>query len=209
LLAESGWPTSWHALAGAGLTGEEGALFILREASQVEIADLARERNTTPSTIGSILDHARAKVREAVDFERVDGGGVKRGGELKQRPRRREPIRAMSQVQMWAMTAARDACRSGLARRLREARGLSVAEASDIVGVTPSTLSKWERGLAEPSPWRAVSYGTLLALWNQEPQTNDNEAPRVPAHEEVAPSGRPCSRGDGDGPPQHQQSPAA
>lgn len=107
----------------------------------------------------------------------------------------------MNHLQMQLAHLGRQACEDGRARRLREGRGLSVAESADILGVPAATLSRWERGLVVPSPWHALSLAALLSLWTQELQTTDNEAPGVPAHKEAAPYGRPCSRGDGDGPP--------
>jgi transcriptional regulator with XRE-family HTH domain len=41
--------------------------------------------------------------------------------------------------------------RNGRARRLREQAALSVRELAAMVGVDPSTLSRWERGETTPS----------------------------------------------------------
>lgn len=170
LLAESGWANAWWALAAAGLTGQEAATMIRHEGEQAAITDLAEEMNVSESTVGSILDHAREKVRQAasctvVDEPRAIGGG---SDALKRRPRHKEPQRPMSYVQMLTATLARLACHDGRARRWREGRGLSIAEAADILGVAPGTLSRWERGLAEPSGWHALQLGTLLTLWAEE-----------------------------------------
>jgi transcriptional regulator with XRE-family HTH domain len=56
----------------------------------------------------------------------------------------------------------RQACRTGAARAIRRAAGLSLAEIARAVGSTPSAVSRWERGLRVPRAEAAQRYGALL-----------------------------------------------
>jgi transcriptional regulator with XRE-family HTH domain len=67
------------------------------------------------------------------------------------------------------MTAALDELRwvrelatSGEARARREAAHLRVAEVAREIGVWPSTLSRWERGLRLPRPEPAARWAAFL-----------------------------------------------
>ncbi len=51
-------------------------------------------------------------------------------------------VYAISEVK--ELLEARDAARTGRARRLREASGLSQVEVARLVGVRPSTINRWE-----------------------------------------------------------------
>lgn len=66
-----------------------------------------------------------------------------------------------------ARSAARGAGTAGRGRRLREASAISMREAADILGVSPSTLSRWERGVVRPRGAAADRYGLLLAEWSE------------------------------------------
>ena len=63
---------------------------------------------------------------------------------------------------MTVLVEARRIARSGQARTLREKAGLSLAEVARGVGVTPTAVWRWEKGLARPSGEPAVAYGRLL-----------------------------------------------
>lgn len=59
--------------------------------------------------------------------------------------------------------------RSGAGRALREASGISLRELARVVGVDPSTLSCWERGLFGPRRHdAAVRYAETLAVIEEE-----------------------------------------
>jgi len=60
------------------------------------------------------------------------------------------------------LVEVRQIAKSGKARTLREEAGLSLAEVARGVGVTPTAVWRWERGLARPSGEPAASYGRLL-----------------------------------------------
>lgn len=46
----------------------------------------------------------------------------------------------------------------GQGRRIREEAGLSVRELAGELGVNPSTLDRWERGLTRPRPAQAARW---------------------------------------------------
>lgn len=54
-------------------------------------------------------------------------------------------------------------------RRLREACGLSQAEVGAVIGVTRSTVSRWETGRREPRPNLAHRYADVLDRLRKEP----------------------------------------
>lgn len=53
-------------------------------------------------------------------------------------------------MDMARVSRVRRMFRNGRARRLREQSALSVRELAGMVGVDPSTLSRWERGETTP-----------------------------------------------------------
>jgi transcriptional regulator with XRE-family HTH domain len=61
------------------------------------------------------------------------------------------------------ITAARSAASSGAARGLRVGAGLSLREVADDLGVSVSTVFRWENGERRPSGELAERYGELLA----------------------------------------------
>lgn len=66
----------------------------------------------------------------------------------------------MTSVVMLAQT--RRLVTSGEARRLRVAAAVSLREMANAVGVSPSTILRWERAERSPRGEAAVRYGTLL-----------------------------------------------
>jgi len=60
-------------------------------------------------------------------------------------------VRCMGNQNLVRLARARDLARSGLARDVRLAAHVSLAELAAPVGVNISTLSRWERGLAQPT----------------------------------------------------------
>ena len=56
----------------------------------------------------------------------------------------------------------RSRCRDGTARIIRQHAGLSLAEAGSFLGVSLSTVSKWETGDRLPRTPLALSYGRFL-----------------------------------------------
>jgi DNA-binding transcriptional regulator YiaG len=60
------------------------------------------------------------------------------------------------------IAAAREAAKTGEARRLREAAGLSQVEVALTVGVTSQAVNRWESRSRSPRGRAAVRYGRLL-----------------------------------------------
>jgi transcriptional regulator with XRE-family HTH domain len=56
----------------------------------------------------------------------------------------------------------REACRSGKARQLRLAAGLTQGEIARACGVTDAAVTRWEAGDRRPTGERAVAYGRVL-----------------------------------------------
>ena len=69
----------------------------------------------------------------------------------------------LSPKQMADVSAARDACRTGEGRRLRQALGLKVTEVAEKAGISASLLSRWERGERLPNTENALGYADALA----------------------------------------------
>jgi DNA-binding XRE family transcriptional regulator len=60
------------------------------------------------------------------------------------------------------LAVVRDMARTGKARDLRIAAGLSLAEVARDVGVSTTTIHNWERGRFSPRGEPAARYGRLL-----------------------------------------------
>jgi transcriptional regulator with XRE-family HTH domain len=60
------------------------------------------------------------------------------------------------------LAEARDAARSGRARRIRELSGLTQQELGTAVGVDGSTVHRWEHGTRRPSGAAALKYAKAL-----------------------------------------------
>jgi DNA-binding transcriptional regulator YiaG len=67
---------------------------------------------------------------------------------------------AVNDVQQIAW--ARRMARSGSARFIREAAGFSASEVARVVGVSPATVSRWERGERIPRADAAERWAELL-----------------------------------------------
>ncbi len=63
---------------------------------------------------------------------------------------------------MQLLLEARDAARTGRARRLREAAGVSQAECARLANVWPSTVNRWERLERVPHGDNAVRWALVL-----------------------------------------------
>lgn len=61
-----------------------------------------------------------------------------------------------------ALSKARRLARSGTARMIRSNAGISLAELAAGVGVSPSTVFRWETGLRSPHGAAALRYVALL-----------------------------------------------
>ena len=71
-----------------------------------------------------------------------------------------------------AIRMARDLAASGAARLAREGAGLSLGETARALGVSPSTVMRWESGEVRPRGARAVRYAELLRELMQGPGAN-------------------------------------
>ncbi len=61
-----------------------------------------------------------------------------------------------------ALRDVRSLARSGGARAIRQAAGLSLSEVADVVGVSTVTVYRWEVGERSPRGAPALSYKNLL-----------------------------------------------
>ncbi|MCH7670473.1 MAG: helix-turn-helix transcriptional regulator [Acidobacteria bacterium] len=61
-----------------------------------------------------------------------------------------------------AVARCRALARSGAARSIRIAAGVSLAEVARQLQVSPSTIHRWETGLRSPRAAAAERYGRLL-----------------------------------------------
>jgi len=68
----------------------------------------------------------------------------------------------MTTRQMIELTEARRLLRSGEARRIRVAAGLSQPEIARTIGVSPSAISRWETGSRRPTGEPALAFAELL-----------------------------------------------
>lgn len=78
----------------------------------------------------------------------------------------------MTPDELVRLSNARALTRTGVARSIRLAAGLSLSEVAEPIGVAPVTVWRWERGERQPQGAAAVRYGELLeALTHrQQPQ---------------------------------------
>lgn len=60
------------------------------------------------------------------------------------------------------LTKMRDAVRSGEARELRTASGLSLREVAEDIGTHVATIHRWEQGICLPRGPHALRYAKLL-----------------------------------------------
>ncbi len=75
------------------------------------------------------------------------------------------PTAAADDVQR--LVWVRGLCASGTARVLRQSAGLSLREMATPVGVSPTTVLRWEEGEARPTGRRALAYATMLERLTQ------------------------------------------
>lgn len=69
------------------------------------------------------------------------------------------------------LVRVRELVRSGAARSIRVAAGLSLGEVAESVGVAPATVWRWEHGDRVPRGDAALRYGELLqALMRRGPR---------------------------------------
>ena len=61
----------------------------------------------------------------------------------------------------------RGLCASGAVRSLRHSAGLSLREVATAVGVSPTTVLRWEDGEARPTGRRALAYAEMLERLTQ------------------------------------------
>lgn len=64
--------------------------------------------------------------------------------------------------QLLDLVNVRAIARSGRAREIRVAAGLSLADVAGAIGVAAGTVQRWENGLRKPYGAPALRYGALL-----------------------------------------------
>lgn len=69
-------------------------------------------------------------------------------------------------AELVAQSALRQALEDGTAREIRKRARLRIPEVARFLGVEPSTVSRWERGLRVPGQSAAIAYHRLLSRLN-------------------------------------------
>jgi transcriptional regulator with XRE-family HTH domain len=82
----------------------------------------------------------------------------------------------MDADQLVSLSAVRALVRSGAARSIRVAAGLSLAEVSQAVGVSTVAVYRWERGERIPRGEPALRYGDLLMALTRGPASREPAA---------------------------------
>jgi|BarGraNGADG00212_1021973.scaffolds.fasta_scaffold07178_3 transcriptional regulator with XRE-family HTH domain len=73
---------------------------------------------------------------------------------------------------------------SGGAKLRREKSGLSQVETAGVVGVVPTTISRWESGKRTPRGSAGIRYGRLLCRLADQQRKADHQEVRCPATDE-------------------------
>jgi DNA-binding transcriptional regulator YiaG len=68
----------------------------------------------------------------------------------------------MESSELKLIIEGRETARSGRGARLRRVAGISQAELGRAIGVTSTTVSRWERGERQPRGHHAVAYLSAL-----------------------------------------------
>ena len=68
----------------------------------------------------------------------------------------------MDMQELLLLAFVRRACRTGEARRIREAAGISRSEVAGVLGVDSTSVLKWEAGERVPRTALGLRYGELL-----------------------------------------------
>lgn len=68
----------------------------------------------------------------------------------------------MTETRLIRLAEVRQAAKNGVARRVRLDHEISVAEMSSVVGVAPSTISRWETGERTPRGDAALRWADAL-----------------------------------------------
>ncbi len=68
------------------------------------------------------------------------------------------------------ISRVRSLTRSGAARTVRIAAGLTLGELAEAVGVSPTTIWRWEQGQRSPRGEPAIKYGELLEALMKSPR---------------------------------------
>jgi transcriptional regulator with XRE-family HTH domain len=73
----------------------------------------------------------------------------------------------MQPAQLQLIIEGRETARSGRGARVRRFAGISQAELGEAVGVTSTTISRWERGQRQPRGHHAIAYLRALRELNE------------------------------------------
>lgn len=93
----------------------------------------------------------------------VEAWAATHGLYLSLSPNRPEPAPlAAKAAELLVVVQVREMLRTGKARRIREAAGLSTRDVATAVGVDAKALHKWEIGKTRPQHATAVLYGRFL-----------------------------------------------
>lgn len=101
--------------------------------------------------------------RSEPGLTQVEAWAATHGLYLALTPNRPEPAPlAAKAAELLVVVQTRELLRTGQARRIREAAGLSTRDAAGAVGVNAKALHKWEIGKTRPQNATAVLYGRFL-----------------------------------------------
>ena len=72
------------------------------------------------------------------------------------------PSRFLLRCMLRELALVRRMCQNGEAQQLRVGADVSLAEVADVIGVSPTTVYRWETGKSLPRVEHAASYWTVL-----------------------------------------------
>jgi len=85
-------------------------------------------------------------------------------------------ITTAANEQLLDLIGVRQLAKSGAARGIRTAAGLSLADVGGAIGVAAATVQRWENGLRRPYGEAALRYGALLEALAKVHASEDDKA---------------------------------